>query len=112
MDDLQMATGQPLPGAPEAEIGRLQVEQVVRYLLLFNTTGHTDVLQNLSDKVADCLQHAAECRRRADATTDARARAEFLDMECRWLKLAESYQFTEHLSGWLSETGRKTSVGD
>ena len=68
------------------------------------------MLQGLSDKVVDCLQHAAECRRIAEASTDKRIRSEFMDMEQRWLKLSESHQLTERLSGWIAETACRRSA--
>lgn len=42
---------------------------------------------------ADCHVRAAEARRRAESATNPLDRAEFLDLERRWLSLAASYEF-------------------
>jgi hypothetical protein len=64
------------------------------------------VLQNLNEAVRECLQCASECRRVAESASDARIRSDFLDMERRWLKLAESYQFAERISCWIATVRR------
>src|SRR5215831_16015211 len=55
--------------------------------------GRYPMLLKLSDKISECLAHAAEARERAKAATDADQKAHFLDMELRWLRLVESYRF-------------------
>ena len=69
------------------------------------------MLENISEHARECLSKAEECRRIAESTSDQRVRSDFLHMERRWLKLAESYQFADRLSGWLSEAERKTLGG-
>ena len=68
------------------------------------------VLQDLSEPVRECLRKAEECRRVAESAADERTRSDFLDMERRWLKLAESYQFADRISGWIAAV-RRTSGG-
>jgi CheY-like chemotaxis protein len=55
------------------------------------------MLQNLSSRLKFCLEKAAEARRRADESADARWRHEFLIMEDVWRHLAQSGDFTERL---------------
>jgi hypothetical protein len=56
------------------------------------------MLQNLSQQIRDCYQHAEECRRRAIAQADPELRKDFLELERRWLKLARSYELAERLA--------------
>jgi hypothetical protein len=62
------------------------------------------VLKNLSKQIRECLQHAENCARKADAQTDPKIIADFLDLERRWLLLARSYEFTERLGDFSGET--------
>jgi len=62
------------------------------------------MLLKLSDKISECLAHAAEARERAKAATDADQKAHFLDMELRWLRLVESYRFVEQASRFLKDS--------
>jgi len=45
---------------------------------------------NLSENQKDALERAAECRRKAEAAEFEALRADYLEMEQRWLRLAES----------------------
>jgi hypothetical protein len=56
------------------------------------------VLNNLSEQVRECLQHAEHCARQAAAQTDPKLKQDFLVMERRWLFLARSYEFSERLT--------------
>ena len=60
--------------------------------------GRRVMLQNLTDEVDECLQRAGHCRQCAEAALDPNTKADFLDMERRWLSLARSYEFSEQLS--------------
>jgi len=62
------------------------------------------MLLKLSDKISECLAHAAEARERAKAATDADHKADFHDMELRWLRLVESYRFVEQASRFLEDS--------
>lgn len=62
------------------------------------------MLLKLSDKISECLAHAAEARERAKAATGADQKAHFLDMELRWLRLVESYRFVEQASRFLKDS--------
>ena len=62
------------------------------------------MLLKLSDKISQCLAHAADARERADAATDPSRRADLLDMELSWLRLVESYRFLEQASRFLEDS--------
>jgi hypothetical protein len=44
-----------------------------------------------ADTIVECYRRATEARRTADATTDPMAKADFHEIEQRWLLLARSY---------------------
>jgi hypothetical protein len=56
------------------------------------------MLQNLNEEIRECLQRAEECRRRSEVEARSDAKADFLEMERRWLSLARSYEFSEQLA--------------
>lgn len=51
------------------------------------------MLRRISIKQRECLQRAADCRRRATETADPVAKSELLDLERSWRLLAQSYEF-------------------
>lgn len=55
------------------------------------------MLQRLSEQITACYERAAEARRQADMAADPELKADYLNMEKRWLALARSYRFTESL---------------
>jgi hypothetical protein len=59
------------------------------------------MLQNLSREISDCYNRAEECRRLADGA-GTEMKAEFLDMEYRWLSLARTYELVETLSSFTA----------
>ena len=65
------------------------------------------MLNNLSEKVRECLQHADDCARQAAGQTCPKAKADFLDLERRWLKLARSYEFSDRLNDFCGESKRR-----
>jgi len=65
------------------------------------------MLQSTSKEAAVCYQRAADARRRANDATDPAIRADFLNMEQRWLSLAQSYEFTERLTRVTGEIDRR-----
>jgi PleD family two-component response regulator len=69
------------------------------------------VLQNLSDEVRLCYERAAEAKERADMMRDPEAKADFLNMERRWLLLARSYEFGERLDDFTRENMRQAKCG-
>lgn len=64
------------------------------------------MLQKLNQYIAACTERAADCRRRAEQMNDAALKADLLDIETRWLRLARSYEFVESLERFLL-SGRK-----
>jgi hypothetical protein len=59
------------------------------------------MLQNLSEQIRLCYERAAEAKQRAEETNCAKAKAEFLNTEKRWLLLARSYQHSESLKDFI-----------
>jgi hypothetical protein len=55
------------------------------------------MLSGLSEVVAACYRRAAECRELADRSVKEKDRAFYLEREQAWLRLAQSYQFSERL---------------
>jgi len=64
------------------------------------------MLLKLSDKMSECLAHAAEARERANSEIEPSRRADFLNMELHWLRLVESYRFVEQASRFLEDGHR------
>ena len=64
------------------------------------------MLNNLSEQIRECYRHMEDCARKAAAQTDKKLRADFMDLEVRWLFLARSYEFTERLTDFSDETKR------
>src|SRR5215468_7820321 len=68
------------------------------------------MLQELSKQIRACHERAIEAKRKAEAAVDPGLKADFLDMEKRWLALARSYTFTERLGDFtaaISDQRRK-----
>jgi hypothetical protein len=59
-----------------------------------------------------CLIRADECRRAAEKMDDPFVRADYLDMEDRWLRLAKSYEIAEHLRHVLAKCPTSGSVSN
>ena len=64
------------------------------------------MLQKLSNEIRECYRHAAEARQNAQATTHLPTKAEYQDVERRWLSLARSYEFSEQLARFTNEVKR------
>ena len=67
------------------------------------------MLRNLPEHIRACQVRAAECRERANQITDAKLKADFREMEQRWMHLARSYGFVESLQDFLIDAHRKAS---
>ena len=65
------------------------------------------MLRKLTKEISKCYRHAEEARRTANAAADPGIRADFLDIERRWLFLARSYEFAERLSDFTGEAKRR-----
>ena len=64
------------------------------------------MLQKLSDDIRECYRHAAEARQKAEATSHLPTKAEYQEIERRWLSLARNYEFSEQLAHFTSEVKR------
>jgi len=66
------------------------------------------MLLNISEHINECLMRATEARERAAETADPGRKADYSDMEQRWLRLVESYRFVEQANRFLDDaTGPK-----
>ena len=65
------------------------------------------MLSDLDSDQKEALDRAAECRRKADAARFADVRDHYLDMEKRWLRLAESYAFAARIRAFVNDRIRK-----
>lgn len=64
------------------------------------------MLNKLSEQIRECLRHAEDCARQAAAQSCPKLKADFLDMERRWLFLARSYELTERVSDFSAQTNQ------
>jgi hypothetical protein len=65
------------------------------------------MLNDLSEQIRECVQHAEDCARQAAAQTCPKLKGDFLDMERRWLFLARSYEFSERVATFSAEINRQ-----
>jgi hypothetical protein len=70
------------------------------------------MLLKVSDQIAECLERAASAREQAERPTNPTVRANYLDAELRWLRLAESYQFVEQAERYISDADAKRFARD
>ena len=80
-----------------------------RYALL-GPGGHTNpggvMLQRIGPRQKECLLRAARCRQLAQLKTDPDERVEYFALEKIWLRLADSYQFSETLNQFVKNAQR------
>jgi hypothetical protein len=69
------------------------------------------VLDNLNKDIRECYRHAEECARKAAAQIDEKTQQDFLDLEQRWLSLARSFEFSEHLTNGFKLADSDSSPG-
>jgi hypothetical protein len=65
------------------------------------------LLENLSEEVRHCYEHAEECALQARAIRDEKLRADYLRLEQGWLKLARSYELRQRLTLFSNEAARR-----
>ena len=65
------------------------------------------MLENVSEQIRECHDHAEDCARKAAAQTDSGLRQDFLDMERRWPTLAKSYELSHRLGDSSNERKRQ-----
>src|SRR5262249_4306919 len=69
------------------------------------------MLNNLSEQIRECLQHAEDCARKADEQPGgSRLKQDFLNLEKRWLDLSRSFQLGELPTDFTNEANRKASA--
>jgi hypothetical protein len=69
------------------------------------------VLNNLSEQIRECLQHAEDCAREAAEQPDgSRLKQDYLNLEKRWLGLARNFELGERLTDFTNEANRKASA--
>jgi DNA-directed RNA polymerase subunit RPC12/RpoP len=65
------------------------------------------VLNNPSEQVRECLQHAEECAREAaELPNGSPSRQDFLRLEQRWLELAEGIEFGKQLDSFTNDSAK------
>ena len=67
------------------------------------------MLNNVSEQIRECYRHAEDCARKAAAQTEPTLKADFLDLERRWLVLARSYDFTERINSFTNNSAKPNS---
>ena len=66
------------------------------------------MLNNLSEQIRDCLQHAEDCARKAaELPGGSPFRQDFLRLEKRWLVLARSFEFGESLDDFTKSIAKR-----
>ena len=56
------------------------------------------MLEQMSKHARECLERAADCRRRAQEAGDAETQADWHEQEARWLKLAEQNDLSTRIA--------------
>jgi hypothetical protein len=65
------------------------------------------LLENLSEEVRECYEHAERCAGQARTTRDEKLHADYLRLAQGWLKLAGSYELWERLRLFANEAARR-----
>jgi hypothetical protein len=61
------------------------------------------MLNNLSEQIRECLEHAEVCARKPAAlSAGSPLHEDYLRLEKRWLKLARSFGFTDQFSAFMN----------
>ena len=69
------------------------------------------MLNNLSEQIRECLQHAEDCARKSAVQPDGSPfKQDFLNLEKRWLDLARGFQFGDQPTDFTNEANRKASA--
>jgi hypothetical protein len=69
------------------------------------------VLNNLSEQIRECLEHAEDCARKAaELPSSSRFRQDFLHLEKRWLELARSIEFGESVDSFITIAPSRTKA--
>ena len=60
------------------------------------------LVDKLSEQARACYEHALDAKRKAQRTADPALKTDFVEMEKRWLRLADSYLFSEKLTDFIA----------
>ena len=61
-------------------------------------------------KIASCRRLAREARERAERAVDLAARRDYLNLQRRWLLLAQSYESSDRFAGSAADDGNRIAV--
>ena len=70
------------------------------------------MLLKVAAHIRECLANAEQARERANAVIDPKLRADYLDIESRWMRLADSYRFVEQMERFLDDAQQKRAADD
>ena len=68
------------------------------------------MLHKLSDKAAECYRLAREAREKADRASDETLKRDYLALERRWIKLAQSHELVQRVSTFNIEIRRRLAL--
>ena len=69
------------------------------------------MLNNLSEQIRKCLEHAEDCAREAAALPNGSpVKQDYLNLEKRWFSLARSFELGEQLTDFTNEAKRRASA--
>lgn len=68
------------------------------------------MLLKVAVHISECLENAEQARQRANSITDPKLKADYEDIELRWLRLAESYRFVEQMERFLDDAQQKRAT--
>ena len=68
------------------------------------------MLLKVAAHISECLANAEQARERAKVIADPQLKADYLDIELRWLRLADSYRFVEQMERFLDDAQQKRAT--
>jgi hypothetical protein len=68
------------------------------------------MLENLSEQIRNCYEHAEFCARKATEQSDPLLKRDYLELEQRWLTLARSYDLSERASDFTDGSALSEQV--
>jgi hypothetical protein len=67
------------------------------------------MLKQLSDDINECYLRASQARERGECERDPQLKQDHLDMERRWLFLAQSYELTVRMQHYTDDVKRRSA---
>jgi hypothetical protein len=67
------------------------------------------MLNQLSEQIRECHEHAEYCERKAAQQTNPELRQDFVTLAELWRNLARSYEFTERATDFSNEATRQVN---